>query len=226
MRPLAEVENAEGVAVAADIPETPVESPVAETQPAAEPAVAEAVEEPPAEAPQVEAPAAEAEALAPGVPLSHSGTAGNFDPRAQYQIVDYRVLGFDENNGGIFNNGGQHMIFVNVIDANGNGVDGAVVKDAVNNNIAVVTGAKGPGRAEFETFGEKFKLYVASDSSGDVSSQISNQMDTVWPHIPDIIGKLGPLEEELSICPTPDIRCEPPFYRAHWSYTITFQKVK
>jgi len=224
--PLAEVEDADSVAIATDIPEAPVESPVAEAQPAAEPTVAEVVEEPPAEAPQDAAPAAEAEALTPGVPLSHSGTAGNFDPRAQYQIVNYRVLGYDDNNGGIFNNGGQHMIFVNVIDANGNGVDGAVVKDAVNDKIALVMGTKGPGRAEFEMFGEKFKLYVASDPSGDVSSQISNQMDTVWPHLPDIIGRLGPLEEELSICPTADVRCEPPFYRAHWSYEITFQKVK
>jgi hypothetical protein len=219
--PLAEVKNAESVTVVADIPEAPV----VEAQPAAEPAVAEAIEEPAVVEPIAEAPAVETEALTPGVALSHSGTAGNFDPRAQYHIVNYRVIGYGENNGGIFNNGGQHMIFVNVVDENGNGVDGAVVKDAVNNKIAVVTGTKGPGRAEFEMFGEKFKLYVASDNSGDVSSQISNQMDTVWPHIPDIIGKLGPVEEELSICPTPDIRCEPPFYRAHWSYEVTFQKM-
>ena len=219
--PLAEVKNAESVAVAADIPEPAV----VEAEPESEPAVAVAVEEPAPEAPQEAPRETGGEALTPGVALAHSGTEGNFDPRAQYQIVNYRVLGYDENNGGIFNNGGQHMIFVNVVDENGNGVE-AVVKDAVNNKIAIVTGAKGPGRAEFEMFGEKFKLYVASDSSGDVTSQISNQMDTVWPHIPDIIGKLGPLEEELSICPTPDVRCEPPFYRAHWSYEVTFQKVK
>ena len=59
-----------------------------------------------------------------------------------------------------------------------------------------------------------------------MTSQISNQMNTAKPHIPDVIGKLGPPDHEYAICPTPDDRCEPPFFHAHWSYEITFQKVK
>ncbi len=216
--PLVEVSQGDAVALAADIPPAPTALPESEPVAAAptEPATGEELATPPEPAAPAEAPA----------PVDQSGTAGNFDPNAQYQIVGYRVIGYGENNGGIFNNGGQHMIFISVIDANGNGVDGAVIRSAINDNIEIVTGAKGPGKAEFEMFWDPYKLYVVSDPSGPVTSQITNQMNTAKPHIPDIIGKLGPPEEEYAICPTPDDRCEPPFFHAHWSYEVVFQKVK
>jgi uncharacterized protein YraI len=214
--PLVEVSQGDAVALASAIPPAPTAEPEPEPV-AAAPTEPTAEEEPPA--------AAEAPAEAPAQP-EQSGTAGDFNPDAQFQIVGYRVIGYGENNGGLFNNGAQHMIFINVIDANGNGIDGAVVKNAINDNIEIVTGPKGPGRAEFEMFWDPYKLYVASDSSGPVTSQITNQMNTAYPHVPDIIGKLGPPEEEYAICPTPDDRCEPPFFHAHWSYEVVFQKVK
>ncbi len=226
--PLVEAQNSESVALAVDIPPAPTPlaepAPLPESTPLPEPAVAEVVEAP-AAPPVEEAPPAAAPAPA-AAPVDQGGTAGNFDPNAQFHIVDYKVYGFDENNGGIFNNGGQHIIFINVLDENGQGIDGAVVKDALADNFSIVTGSKGPGRAEFEMFWEPYKLYVASIPGGPVTSQISNQMNTAKPHIPDIIGKMGPADNEYAICPTPDDRCEPPFYHAHWSYEVTFQKVK
>lgn len=219
---LVDVVGAENVAVALDIPSlpTPLPTPI----PAADTVAAPATPDVPA-ASEEQSATAETVTTDAAPPL-HSGTAGNFDPNAQFQIVQYRVIGYGENNGGIFNNGGQHLIFVNVIDENGQGIDGAVVKDALADDLHIVTGSKGPGRAEFEMFWEPYKLYVASIPAGPVTSQISNQMNTAKPHIPDIIGKLGPPENEYAICPTPDDRCEPPFFHAHWSYEITFQKVK
>jgi hypothetical protein len=166
------------------------------------------------------APASVEPAMAP------SGTAGTFDPNAQYQIVHYRVLGFDDNNGGIFDKGSQQLIFVSVLDLNGHGVDGVVVKDAVGDKLNLVTGSKGPGKVEIKMDWDPYKLYIAADGSGPVTSHISNQMNNPYPHIPDIIGKLGPVENEYAICPTAEERCQPPFYHAHWSYEITFQKVK
>jgi hypothetical protein len=135
------------------------------------------------------------------------------------------VLGEGENNGGIFNSGGQHLIFLTVLDANGNGIDGAIVKDANGSALEVVTGSKGPGKAEITMEWDPYKLYVAADPGGPTTSEISNQMNTANPHIPDIVGKLGSLDNEYSVCPTPDVRCEPPFYSVHFSYEITFQKV-
>lgn len=143
-----------------------------------------------------------------------------------YQIVHYKVLGEGENNGGIFNQGGLHHIFLTVLDENGNPVDGAVVKDANGSNLEVITGSKGPGKAEIMMAWDPYRLYVASDPGGPTTSETSNQMNTAYPHIPDIIGKLGSIDNEYSVCPTPDIRCTPPFYHVHFSYEITFQKVK
>ena len=192
-------------------------------------AVAEAIPAPP-EPTATPVPAATAPPpsnLVPGQPsVDNSTTAGNLDPSAQYQIVHYHVRGFGENNGGIFNKGGQHHIFLTVLDENGNGLDGVVVKDAVGDKLNVVTGSKGPGKAEIEMDWDPYKLYVNADPTGLVTSQVSNQMNTAHPHTPDIVGRLGPVDNEYAICPTPDDRCTPPFYHAHFSYEITFQKVR
>jgi hypothetical protein len=163
----------------------------------------------------------------PGGPITnHPGTAGEFFADAQYKIVHYKVLGEGENNGGIFNQGGQHHIFVNVIDQNGNGINGVVLRDAIGDKLNVITGDKGPGRTEITMYWDGYKLYVASDLSGPVTSQISNRMNIAFPHIPDVVGKLGSIDNEYSVCPTPDVRCSPPFYHVHFSYEITFQKVR
>jgi uncharacterized protein YraI len=218
---LVDLQNIASVAIAADIPSPPVATPSLEPVAVAPPPAQE-----PAPQPEVEAPPPAAEPPPAPPSTSHSGTAGNFDPNAQYQIVHYHVRGFGENNGGVFNQGGQHHIFITVLDQNGNGIDGVVIKDAVGDKVNIVTGSKGPGKAEHAMYWDPYKLYVASDPSGPVTSQISNQMNTAHPHIPDIIGRIGSTENEYAICPTPDDRCTPPFYHAHWSYEITFQKVR
>jgi uncharacterized protein YraI len=218
---LVDLQNTASVAIAADIPSPPVATPTPEPVAVAPPPAQE-----PAPQPEVAPPPPAAEPPPAPPSTSHSGTAGNFDPNAQYQIVHYRVRGFGENNGGVFNQGGQHHIFITVLDQNGNGIDGVILKDAVGDKVNIVTGSKGPGKAEHAMYWDPYKLYVASDPSGPVTSQISNQMNTAHPHIPDIVGRIGSTDNEYAICPTPDDRCSPPFYHAHWSYEITFQKVR
>ncbi|MCP4211820.1 MAG: SH3 domain-containing protein, partial [Halieaceae bacterium] len=121
--------------------------------------------------------------LVPGQPnVDNSTTAGSLDAGAQYQIVRYHVRGIEDNNGGIFNKGGQHHIFLTVLDENGNGLDGAVVKDAVGDKLNVVTGSKGSGMAEITMDWDPYKLYVSADHTGLVTSQVSNQMNTAHPH--------------------------------------------
>ena len=210
---LATVENTDGIAVAEVMP-TPV-------QPTPEPVAAAPTVAPTAEAETV----AEAPAALPAVdPFASS--AGDFNPDAQYQIVHFKVLGLGENNGGIRDSGAQHHIFLTVLDANGNGVDGAVVENLVGEKGTVITGDKGPGKAEITMYWEPFKLRVASDPSGPVTSQTSNQMGLAFPHLPDLEGKLGDVNYEYGACPTIDIKCEWPIQAIHFSYEITFQKVK
>ncbi len=207
---LATVTNAEAVAVAEPIP-TPVQPTPLPVAPTSTP--------PPVE---------EAVAEAPSLPVvdPHASSAGDFNPDAQYQIVHFRLLGLGENNGGIRDSGAQHHIFLTVLDANGNGVDGAVVENLVGEKGTVTTGGKGPGKAEITMYWEPFKLRVASDPSGPVTSQTSNQMGLAFPHLPDLVGKLGDESYEYGACPTLEIKCAWPIQAIHFSYEITFQKVR
>jgi uncharacterized protein YraI len=220
---LVTVQNAERVAVTTDIP-TPPPTPqavaVAPTQevPTAEASLPEATAPPQVEAPPVEAPAP--------APDPSASSAGYFDPNAAYQIVHFKLLGLDENNGGIRDSRAQHLIFLTVLDQNGNGVDGAVVKNLVGEQGEFITGSKGPGKAEITMYYEPFKLQVAADPSGAVTSQISNQMGLAFPHLPDLVGKMGDENYEYGVCPTLEIKCQWPIQLVHFSYEITFQKVK
>ncbi|MBW7883231.1 MAG: SH3 domain-containing protein [Caldilineaceae bacterium] len=210
---LAVAENASTVPVATDLPAEP--APASEIVPASTPVAVDAPAEAPGE-PAVAAPPPD-----PG-----ASSEGYFDPNAQYQIVHFKVLGLGENNGGIRDSSAQHHIFVTVLDQNGHGVDGAVVKNLVGEKGEVETGGKGPGKAEITMYWEPFKLAVASDPSGPVTSQISNQMGLAFPHLPDIVGKLGGLDYEYAVCPTLEVNCAWPIQAVHFSYEITFQKVK
>lgn len=211
---------------ATNTPLPPTETPVPEEPtptPTGEPTTTPTLEEPtPADTPTPEPPTA---TPLPPEPTATPLPTDTPEPETAYKIAHYKVLGDGENNGGIFNAGGQHLIFLTVLDANGNGIDGAIVKDANGSALEVVTGSKGPGKAEITMEWDPYKLYVAADPGGPTTSETSNQMNTANPHIPDIVGKLGSLDNEYSVCPTPDVRCEPPFYSVHFSYEITFQKV-
>lgn len=179
-------------------------------------------------APEIAAPEEPAPTAAPvvSVPQFGEGSAGNFDPNAQYQIVHFKVRGLDENNGGIRDSSAQHHIFLTVLDAAGNPVDGVVIRNAVGEQQEFISGSKGPGQVEITMYYEPFKLYVATDPTGPVTSQVSNQMGLVFPHLPDLVGKLGGVDYEYGACPTLEIKCEWPISAIHFSYEITFQKVR
>ncbi len=169
----------------------------------------------------------QATALSPTVPPATTDpSAGDFNPAAQYQIVHFKVLGLNENNGGIRDSRAQHHIFLTVLDQNGNGLDGVLVENLVGAKEQIVTGSKGPGKAEITMYYEPFKLRVATDATGPVSSQTSNQMGLTFPHLPDIVGKLGGLDYEYAVCPTLEVKCSWPIQAVHFSYEITFQQLR
>ncbi len=150
-----------------------------------------------------------------------ASSAGFFDPNAAYQITKFRVLGLNENNGGTRSSTSLHYILVTVLDAGGNPMDGVTIRNLVGDKLDVVSGSKGPGTAEITMFWEPYKLTVVGESS-----QVSNQMGLAFPHLPDIVGKLGGFDYEYAVCPTIDVKCDWPIQAVHFSYEITFQKVK
>ncbi len=194
-------QDVQGVEVAAQIPALP---------PTATPA------------PVVVVPTATPAPAAPAQPPDPAASsAGFFDPNAAYQITNFRVLGLGENNGGIRSSSSLHYILVTVLDAGGNPINGVTVRNLVGEKGDYITGSKGPGSAEITMFWEPFKLTVVGDTS-----QVSNQMGLAFPHLPDIVGKLGDVNYEYAVCPTIDIKCDWPIQAVHFSYEITFQKVK
>lgn len=181
--------------------ETP--APPATATPAPQPtptAVAVAATAPPAAPTATPAPAAPTNTPAPAV---------------DFVIAELRALGLDENNGGI-ELGGQRNIYITVLDAAGNPIDGALLVNTAPYPGQAVTGDKGPGKAEILMDREEFRLKVESVGGQPVSSETSRTMSLVAPVPADIAGKLG------DTCPTVD-NCPLPPYK-HFSYVIVFRR--
>lgn len=136
-------------------------------------------------------------------------------PSVDFVIAELRVLGLGENNGGI-EFGGQRNIFITVVDAAGNPIDGAVIVNTAPYPGRTVTGDKGPGKAEILMDREEFRLTVESVNGAPVRSETTRTLSLINPAPSDIAGKLG------DACPTVD-NCPLPPYK-HFSYVLTFRR--
>ncbi len=102
-------------------------------------------------------------------------------------VVAHLRLRTNEENGGVSANGslqacgfGQN-IFVTVVDAAGNPLDGVVIGDTFNNeSLKRITGSKGPGKAEYDLWKNGYSLLVIADPGAGrpVTSQISELMSS------------------------------------------------
>lgn len=137
-------------------------------------------------------------------------------PQVDFVIAELRVLGQGENNGGIEGIGAGRTIFITVLDAAGNPLDGAVIVNTAGYPGQAVSGDKGPGKAEILMDREVFRLKVESVGGAAVSSETSHNMSLVDPLPQDIAGKLG------DTCPTVDNCPLPPW--KHFSYVIAFRR--
>lgn len=183
--------------------ETPTLSPVTDT-PAPQPTPTAVAVAPTA------APAAPTATSAPAAPTATPA------PAVDFVIAELRVLGLNENNGGI-ELGGQRNIYITVVDATGNPIDGALIVNTAPYPGQAISGDKGPGKAEILMDREEFRIKVESVAGQPVSSETSRTLSLIAPVPSDIAGKLG------DACPTVD-NCPLPPYK-HFSYVITFRRV-
>ena len=190
-----------------DTPLLPTDTPVPATETPAPPT--ETPQQPPTDTPQAAATSAPAPPTATPEPTSPPA------PAVDFVISELRALGLGENNGGI-EFGGLRNIYITVVDAAGNPIDGAVIVNTAPYPIQVVSGDKGPGKAEILMTAEEFRLAVQSVNGQPVTSETSHALSLVSPVPSDIAGKLG------DACPTVD-NCPLPPYK-HWSYAITFRR--
>ncbi len=147
-------------------------------------------------------------------------------PAVDFSISEIRVLGLGENNGGIEGAGASHIIYINVIDAAGNPIDGAHIINTAPYPGETISGDKGPGKAELIMWQEVFNLAIDSVNGAPVTSEVSHNLSIVNPVATDIVGKLGgadysnPTCVTLDDCPIPI----PPGKSKHFSYQITFRR--
>ena len=96
-------------------------------------------------------------------------------PSVQFKLIEMRRLSPCENRG-------NHHIFVKVVDAAGNPVDGVTLVQIPSGQIGnvldkTVSGTKGPGLAEFVMWkGAEYGVYVSEDGVNPASSDVAQPM--------------------------------------------------
>jgi hypothetical protein len=94
-------------------------------------------------------------------------------PAVEWQLVEARRLGPCENRG-------NHHIFIKVVDVAGNPLDGVVLVQSASGNPGQVvdrsvSGAKGPGLAEFVMWkGAEYGVFVANGDGSPASTDFAN----------------------------------------------------
>jgi len=197
------------IAVASDIPDPP--APTATPVP-----VAAAPEEP---APQADAPADDTQPAEEAAPPASGGP--------DFRVIEKRLWNVYENGGSLdgptVTCGEKRQLVVNVVDANGNRINGVAVQEVFGAQDIEVTGAqgKGDGAVEF-ILGRGQDVRVIRDSDGrEVTSEVASGMVTQPAGIPyeTLIGG--------QFC-TDDASCksfvDAPGCWGHYSWTVTFQR--
>lgn len=93
-------------------------------------------------------------------------------PSVQFKLIEMRRLSACENRG-------MHNIFIKVVDAAGNPVDGVMLVQSPNGqpgNVLdkMVSGSKGPGKAEFVMWkGAEYSVYVTNDGANPASTDVA-----------------------------------------------------
>jgi len=112
---------------------------------------------------------------APPVARQEAVAAAAPTPAVQFALVEMRRLTPCENRG-------NHHIFIKVVDAAGNPVDGVTLVQTPAGQIGNVldkttSGTKGPGKAEFIMWkGAEYAVYVSADGVNPTSSDIAQPL--------------------------------------------------
>ena len=116
-----------------------------------------------------------ARVAAPAPAPARAAAAAAPAPSLQFQVTEARRMTPCENRG-------KHNIFIKVVDASGNPVDGVTLvqtpADQIGNVLdKMVSGTKGPGLAEFVLWkGAQYAVYATSDGSNPGNSDIARPL--------------------------------------------------
>lgn len=206
-------------AMPTDTPMPPTETPIPPTD-------VLPTEEPPTEAP-TDAPLPPTETP---VPPTDAPAAPTNTPRPQPTAtpvpptntpkpqVDFRVKEIVAFEDGSLSVSGNHNVYFTVIDAGGAPIDDVIIEE-VNNTppVQMISGDKGPGKAEFVMWAGDYKFKVVRHVNGNAfSSETTHVLSIVFEHA---------LWEDLirgGLC-TDEASCRA-LGPIHFSYNVTFQR--
>jgi uncharacterized protein YraI len=167
-----------------------------------------------------------------GPPTAPPPTPTPPKPAVDYRVTEQRILTQQENGGCA----GKHNIFVQVLDASGAPVNGAVV-DARWTGQSATSGAKdcywavgsqNQGCAEFDLYKNADNVRVVSDPVlGPVTSEESRQLSSKDPDISDadlIFGGYCANADDCAARRNPGGDLPPQLCYGHYSWIVKFQR--
>jgi hypothetical protein len=119
----------------------------------------------------------------PAVPTPTPLPTSTPTPTVDFRLVSWRLWPLELNSGC---EKGMHTIFIVVLDANGDPLDGVVLGDTWN-NVEEVSGRKGPGRTEINLWANTMEITVKRDASTGqpYTSQVSPPSGSFLTGIPN-----------------------------------------
>jgi hypothetical protein len=133
-------------------------------------------------------------------------------PKVDFQVKD--IVAFED---GSLTSSGFHNIYFTVVDVAGNPLDNVVLEDINGQSPELITGSKGPGKAEFTMVYADYHFKVTGDSSGrSYNSEVTHTLSVIFGH---------PVYEDLirgGICA--DVPACQALGQIHFSYNVTFQR--
>ena len=214
-----------------ETPVPPTETPVPTAMPIEE-VVAETVENEGEEG-TVEAEAAVAEAAPTDIPIptdtpvpvdTPTPAPPTDTPEPPKPAVDFAVTQAHMIPNPTYNScPGSHQIFVTVVDAAGNALDGVTVEDTFRVVPPKTSGEKGPGKLEYDLWNNGFSLEVTKNNDGSpVTSDVTPKMSSWDEDIPN--EWLIEANYCLDMNDCLQRKGSNQLCRGHYSYNVTFQR--
>ncbi len=140
-------------------------------------------------------------------------------PPVDFVIAEQRMYSIQENGGCM----GTHQIFVTVVDAAGNPLDGVTVEDTFQAVPPHVSGEKGPGKLEYDLWQNGFSLHVTKKADGSpAKSEVTAKLSSVDTDIPDEWLLQGGYCDSPADCAAR--KASNQLCRGHYSYNVIFKR--
>jgi hypothetical protein len=118
---------------------------------------------------------------------------------------------------------GWHQIFVTVVDAAGNPIDGVTVEDTFGAAPPHVSGDKGPGKLEYDLWNNGFSLKVANKADGSpATSEVTPKLSSWDEDIPNEWLVEANYCRDINDCVARKSNNQ--LCRGHYAYQVTFQR--